>query len=74
MKKKLGSSNSALYSSYYEIAELKFKEKDLVESENYLTKGSKLKGDGNEILTARYNIATQQFKKIKEKAKKENKQ
>lgn len=49
--------------AYYELAEMEYRREHYEKAKELFEKGSKLKGDGNDTLTNRYNIAMKQLKK-----------
>lgn len=49
--------------TYYELGETEYRRGDKKRAKALFEKGSKIKGDGNETLTNRYNIAMKQLRK-----------
>lgn len=69
-EKKIPSDSMILPFTYYELAEMEFRQGNMKKSKELFEKGSKIKGDGNETLSNRYSIAMKQLKKKMEEEKK----
>lgn len=62
-EKKIPQDSMILPFAYYEMAEMEFRRGNMEKSKELFEKGSKIKGDGNETLSNRYNIAMKQLRR-----------
>ncbi|KEG14386.1 tetratricopeptide repeat domain 39B [Trypanosoma grayi] len=65
-EKRIPSDSMILPYTYYETGELEYRRGKLERAKELFTKGQSIKGDGNETLANRYNIALKQLKRAME--------
>ncbi|KAG5498142.1 hypothetical protein GH5_02941 [Leishmania sp. Ghana 2012 LV757] len=62
-EKKIPQDSMILPFAYYETAEMEYRRGNMEKAKELFEKGSKIKGDGNETLANRYNIAMKQLRR-----------
>ncbi|AYU81173.1 hypothetical protein, conserved [Leishmania donovani] len=65
-EKKIPSDSMILPFTYYETGEMEYRRGNIERAKELFDKGSKIKGDGNETLSNRYNIAMKQLRRAME--------
>ncbi|KAK7195410.1 hypothetical protein NESM_000468000 [Novymonas esmeraldas] len=65
-EKKIPQDSMILPFTYYETAEMEYRRGDMDKAKELFDKGSRIKGDGNETLSNRYNIAMKQLRRAME--------